>query len=155
MDASTGLLSPHFSLGEMTQSQAAVRAGISNTPSRTVLANMKRLAERLELVRAALGHRPILISSGYRSPRVNAIVGGAANSAHVKGLAADFTCPGFGAPEAVCRRIIESGIVFDQLIYEGSWVHFGLTDAELPARRQVLTAVFEPHQPVRYLKGLA
>ena len=113
-----------------------------------------RLADQLERVRAALGDRPILISSGDRSPKVNALVGGASSSAHVKGLAVDFTCPGFGPPRALCQRLIDAGIAFDQLIHEGTWVHLGLADAGSRPRRQVLTAVFTRNQPTRYLSGL-
>lgn len=154
MVATDTLLSPHFSLSELTVSQAAARSGLKNAPTVSALANLGRLANQLELVRSALRGLPMLVSSGYRSPTVNSIVGGAANSAHVKGLAADFTCPGFGTPKAVCQQIIDAGIAFDQLIYEGTWVHFGLAEANVPPRREVLTAVFAARQPVRYLKGL-
>jgi zinc D-Ala-D-Ala carboxypeptidase len=102
-------LTPNFALAELTASQAAARAGISNTPAAAHLANLERLAGQLELVREALGGRPMLISSGYRSPKVNALVGGSASSAHTKGLAADFTCPAFGPPrEGSSMRISPS-----------------------------------------------
>lgn len=76
----------------------------------------------LERVRAVLGC-PILISSGYRSPKLNAAIGGARNSQHCKGEAADFIAPGFGSPMEVCKEIVkhQESIQFDQLIHEGSW----------------------------------
>jgi hypothetical protein len=64
---------------------------------------------------------------------VNAAVGGAANSAHLTGLACDFSCPSFGTPLAICQKLkphMES-LGIDQLIHEfGSWVHLGLSDHE-------------------------
>lgn len=154
MAAQDRRLSAHFTLSELTASQAAVRADTPNVPTASALANLERLADELERVRAALHDRPLLISSGYRSPKVNALVGGARNSAHTRGLAVDFTCPSFGPPRAVCQRLIDAGITFDQLIFEGTWVHLGLADAGSQPRRQMLTAVFAAHQPVRYLPGL-
>jgi zinc D-Ala-D-Ala carboxypeptidase len=147
-------LSQHFTLSELTASQTAVRADIPNTPTASVLVNLERLAAVLERVREALHDSPIVISSEYRSPKVNAMVGGAPNSAHTKGLAADFTCPSFGPPRDVCRAIVDAGIAFDQLIYEGAWVHLGLAETEVNPRGQVLTAVFAKYRPTCYMDGL-
>ena len=41
---------------------------------------------------------PVVISSGYRCPELNAAVGGSKTSQHMKAQAIDFTCPGFGDP---------------------------------------------------------
>jgi len=103
------MLSEHFSLEELTASEVAARAGIDNTPSPEAMGNLLRLAEGLELVRAALGNNPIHVTSGYRSPRLNQMVGGAKNSMHMQGLAADILCPSFGPPLEVCRAIATSG----------------------------------------------
>ena len=131
-------LSPHFSLAELVASQVATRKGIDNTPAPAIVANLTRLAALLEQVRALVG-APIAISSGYRSPALNKAVGGAANSAHVLGLAADIGTAKL-APKALALLIRQSDIAFDQLIYEGTWVHIALS-AGTP-RRQVLTAKF-------------
>lgn len=124
------ILTPHFTLDELTFSQTAARMGISNLPTGEAYDNVVRLAETLEVVRTILGNKPILISSGYRSPEVNAAVGGAPQSAHMSGLAADFTCPGFGTPKDICY-VLEPAmheLAVDQLIYEfNSWVHLGLS----------------------------
>ena len=131
-------LSPHFSLAELVSSQVATRKGIDNAPAPAIVANLTRLAALLEQVRALVG-APIAISSGYRSPALNKAVGGASNSAHVLGLAADIGTVKL-TPKALALLIRQSDIAFDQLIYEGTWVHIGLS-AGAP-RRQVLTAKF-------------
>jgi hypothetical protein len=147
-------LTDHFSLAELTQSETAARRQIDNTPSPAVVENLTRTAQTLEQVRTLLGARPILVSSGYRSPAVNTAVGGAANSAHMTGLAADFICLGFGSPLEICRKIAASNIPFDQLIQEGTWVHIGLAPAAQKPRQQVLTANFGPGTTT-YVNGLA
>jgi zinc D-Ala-D-Ala carboxypeptidase len=128
-------LTSHFTLEEFTDSQTAARMGINNVPSVSSkeYANIQRTAETMEKVRVILGGYPILISSGYRSPQVNAAVGGSKSSAHMHGLAVDFTSPGFGTPFAICKTLephmAELGI--DQLIYEfKTWVHLGLSDGK-------------------------
>ncbi|HXF44864.1 MAG TPA: D-Ala-D-Ala carboxypeptidase family metallohydrolase [Burkholderiaceae bacterium] len=137
-----GKLSAHFDLEEFLVSEIAARRGIDNTPTPEIVENLKRLALALEDVRMLLGH-PIYITSGYRCPALNVAVGGSATSAHPYGLAADFICPGFGAPLDICTAIAAAGIVFDQLIHEfGRWVHFGLAIGAAEPRRQVLTARF-------------
>lgn len=135
-------LTPHFSLEELTHSQTAARKGIHNVPKPNTeeRKNLQRMAETMEEVRAILGDKPILISSGYRDPRVNAMVGGSVGSKHINGLAADFTCPGFGTALEICKQLEPHmrELRIDQLIYEfGTWVHLGLTQGK--ARHQTLT----------------
>lgn len=140
-------LSQHFTLDELTLSQAAARAGLENKPGPKELENLKRLAESLEQLRAALG-KPILISSGFRSLAVNQLVGGSLTSAHCKGLAADINCPGM-TPHELAEAIRKTGVPFDQLILEyDRWVHFGLSDR--PPRGMLLTI----RSGTGYLPGL-
>jgi len=115
-------LSRHFTLDEFTLSQTAARLDLDNTPDPDALARLKTTAAGMEEVRAYLG-KPINISSGYRSPAVNAAVGSGPTSAHVKGMACDFTAPAFGTPLAICRALLKSGIEWDQLLFEHTWVH--------------------------------
>lgn len=143
-------LSTHFRLSEFTASQTATRRGIDNTPPRDVVDTLKRTALGLEAVRSLL-MAPIIISSGYRSPALNKAIGGAKSSQHVKGEAVDFICPGFGSPKEVCEAIARSNLRFDQLIYEGTWVHISFADTN---RREVLTAHFNV-SGVSYTKGIA
>ena len=123
-------LTGHFTLEEFVRSDTARILGIANTPTPAIVANLRRLALFDELVRLELGGAPMAISSGYRCPALNRAVGGAGNSAHLVGLANDFTAPAFGTPLAICRQLAQSTLPFDQLIYEraGSavWVHLGI-----------------------------
>jgi hypothetical protein len=146
-------LSPHFTLEELTHSQQAVRARIDNTPNTPQRACLELIANLLEDVRQLLGH-PIQISSGFRCNKLNSLIGGAKNSQHVLGLAVDFICPGYGTPKEICQTLLASGLKFDQMICEGTWVHLSLEVRGQPMRNQVLTAVFEPGRKTRYLEGL-
>jgi hypothetical protein len=142
-------LSEHFYLSEFTDSDTAHRLGIDNVPGAVETKNLYRVAELLEQVRALLGGKPILVSSGYRSPKLNAAVKGARNSEHLQGLAVDFRCPAFGTPRQIVAAIMKSGLHWGQAIYEGSWCHLSVG-----TQRQVLTAHFEDGK-VRYTQGLA
>lgn len=126
----TTMLTPHFTLEEFIASQTAARLGLSNMPTGQERANVGRAAEAMEKVRTVLGNRPVLISSGYRSPQVNKAVGGSPTSAHMFGLAIDFTVPGFGTPIEICHKLSAhmAELTIDQLIHEfDSWVHLGLS----------------------------
>lgn len=130
-------LSPHFSLEEFIQSQTAARRRIDNTPPQEVVDVLRgTTAPGMEKVREILGGLPIHVSSGFRCERLNKAIGGAAQSAHIKGYGCDFNCFRFGAPLEICRKLALSGLPFDQLIEEGTWTHISF-DPRL--RQQVLT----------------
>lgn len=120
----TTMLSPHFSLAELIATQ---HRGFDNMPPDEAVKNLTQLVAMLELVRARLGDKSMTITSGYRCWALNAAVGGSANSQHMLGQAADFICPGFGAPDEIFKDLRNSAIAFDQLIYEHptrpAWVH--------------------------------
>lgn len=131
-------LSDHFTLEELTHSDAGSRAGLINAPSELQILHLKTLCLTLEKIRSILS-QPLIIHSGFRSPAVNALVGGVANSAHLSGWAADFIAPAFGPPLIVARELARSLAEFDQLIYEfGSWVHVSV-DPQM--RKQILHIV--------------
>ena len=109
-------LSPNFALDELTASETAARHGIDNTPDQATIQNLTRLANALQEVRALLGNKVIIISSGYRSPELNQKVGGSATSDHCKGLAADFICPSYGTPDEIVRVVMASAIPYKQVI---------------------------------------
>ena len=133
-------LTDHFTLAELTASQIATRRGLLNTPGPAPLANLQRLAKKLEEVRALL-QKPVIVLSGFRTEAVNHAVGGAKKSAHIAGRAADIIAPGYGKVMDVFEAIRASGIAYDQLIAEhpaspnGGWIHIAI--AEHP-RRQAL-----------------
>lgn len=148
-------LSPNFSLAELTASQEATRRGIDNTPGPEELANLYTLAECLEQIRKLCGNVPLLPSSGFRSQRLNRAVGSNDTSAHVLGLACDFTAPRYGTPLEVARLVSTKGPRYiDQVIFEGTWVHVGLAPRGTQPRGQVLTAVFKPGKRTTYTQGL-
>jgi hypothetical protein len=125
-------LTDHFTLAELTHSQTADRKGLDNTPPPDVIPRLAATAHGLEMIRA-LVQCPIIISSGYRSPAVNAAVGGAKASQHLTGQAADITAPWFGPPKRLMAAIIKANLPFDQCILEyanqgGGWVHVSFTD---------------------------
>jgi hypothetical protein len=127
-------LSTHFTYEELTTTQ--VRR--DNTPNTKQLDNLKRTALLMEDVRTLLG-TPIRVNSGFRSDAVNKAVGGSTTSAHSYGYAIDFTSAKYGTPYEVACAIRDSGIKYDQLIYEGTWVHISF-DPRM--RQQTLTAKF-------------
>lgn len=135
------LLTPHFTLEEMVASQIAQRRGIDNTPPPAVVDRLRHTALGLEAVRIRLG-APLLISSGYRCQELERALKGkppewVSSSHHTTGDAADFICPGFGAPVTVVSALMNAGIEFDQLIHEfGRWVHISFAPR---LRGQVLT----------------
>lgn len=113
-----------FSYEEMIVSQTAARRNIGNIPDKATLQRLMQTANHMVEVRKLLGNKPIIVSSGYRSPALNKVVGGSDTSAHTLGWAVDFTCPGFGRPLEVAKAIAETDLKFDQLIHEfDSWVH--------------------------------
>jgi len=137
-----------FDRSELLVSDSAARLGISNEPSAIIDARLHDTAQRMDAVRSMLA-KPVIVSSGYRSPALNKAIGGSTTSHHCQGYAVDFICPGFGSPLNVAREIEASGIKFDQLIYEGTWVHISFAPQ---MRRQCLTARFG--KATTYEKGL-
>jgi len=131
-------LSPHFTLEEAMTSSTAIRLGINNTPPQEIIDRMILAAEGMEKIRTLLC-QPIHIDSWYRCPQLNAAVGGAKTSAHMEGWAVDFICTPYGTPLDIIRMIMSSPIKFDQLIYEGRWVHVSFKET---LRQQVLSAHF-------------
>lgn len=129
-------MSRHFTLAELIRSKKATELKIDNTPPEHILAQLWFTMAGAERMRAFLGH-PVIISSGYRCPELNAAVGGSKSSQHMAGQAIDFTCPGFGDPEAVARALKPARFLIgiDQLILENGWIHVSFT---LNPRYQVL-----------------
>ena len=117
----------YFSLPEMCSSTTAKAKGIDNTPGTKEIVNLTLLCTKvLDPLRAANG--PITISSGYRSPQLNKLVGGVSNSQHVTGQAADISIKGDIAYGKKLFNWIKQHVEFDQLIWEHNkqgtyWIH--------------------------------
>ena len=125
-------MTPHFTLAELT---ATSHRQFDNTPNEEETANLQKLAEFLERVKAALDGKPVMINSAFRSKQVNDSVGSKDTSQHRTGCAADFKVPGM-TPDAVVRAIIAAGLPYDQIIREfDAWTHVSISDKP---RRQAL-----------------
>lgn len=151
-------LSPHFSLSELTRSEAATRGGFDNTPPPEAVEALRALCVNvLEPLRVAVG-KPMRINSGYRGPEANRAVGGSATSQHCKGEATDIEIDGYDN-KRLAEKIIEMKLPFDQLILEGyvagnpnsGWVH--VSHKKNANRGEVLTATFSGGKAT-YKKGL-
>ena len=116
-------MTPNFTLAELTHTD---HRSFDNTPNASELANLKRLAAFLETVKTALGNKPIIINSAFRSKQVNDAVGSKDSSQHRIGCAADFRVPGM-KPDEVVRAIISAKLPFDQIIREfDAWTHISI-----------------------------
>jgi hypothetical protein len=142
-------LSPNFTVAEMTVSQEAVRRGILNNPTQEHISNLQKLCnDILEPLRARIG-RPIVVTSGFRSPAVNQFVGGSKTSDHMKGCAADILVPGV-RPMEVCQIIATMNLPFKQCINEfHTWTHVSIGEP----KREILTATKVGGKTI-YTKGL-
>ena len=116
----------YFTPDEMIHSDTADRLGIDNAPTGDAIDNLDRLVTNvLDKLRDGWG-RPIIVTSGYRCKELNTAVGGARNSQHLKGQAADIVSDDFEAfRRFVCRWCKDNE--FDQCIFEHSggreWIH--------------------------------
>lgn len=146
-------ISKHFTLAELTVSETAARHGLSNEPDAFALSQLKRLCDLiLEPLRAEVA-RPVVVQSGYRSLKVNALVGGSRTSHHMEGRAADIIVPGL-TPIEVCSKIRLMGLPFEQCIHEfGRWCHVSVALDPAKAKRELLTATYAGSR-VAYLPGL-
>ena len=114
----------YFTITELTKTAT----GLPNTPPEAYRLNLINLVDKvLDSAREAL-KMPITVSSGYRSSEVNRRAGGATNSQHLYGEAADVKC-------ADNKRLFDwivKNVPFDQIIWEfgnelqPQWVHVSL-----------------------------
>lgn len=154
-------LSKNFSLSEFIGSQMGERAGIDNQPNPDQIENIRLLVENiLQPLRDAM-EEPLYINSGFRNPEVNRLVGGAPNSQHLTGLAADIEIISIDNKE-LAQYIIDLGLPFDQLILEfydkekghnTGWVHVSYDPQG--GRHEVLSAKHNPQTGrTEYFQGL-
>ena len=129
-------MTPNFTLAELTHTDHRT---LDNTPNETEKANLKRLAEFLEQVKSALGGKPVMVNSAFRSKAVNDAVGSKDTSQHRVGCAADIRVPGM-TPDQVVRTLLAANLPFDQIIREfDAWTHISVPNTTaLKPRRQAL-----------------
>ena len=135
----------HFTIEEMYASATAKAKGINNKPNVQQMINLVYLcAYVLEPLRVAMGE-PIKIGSGFRCAALNKAVGGAWNSQHTKGQAADLCIDGNLKKGRKWFEYIKTHLPFGQLIWEknpktGSyWVHVSFVYPDFGKnRRQVI-----------------
>jgi hypothetical protein len=139
-------ITEHFTYEEMTFSETALRLGVPNKPDAEEFIHLEYTAQQMEKVRSLLGV-PIAVTSAFRSPYLNKLLGGAITSSHCYGLACDFKPIGLRLI-AAAKTIEESDIKYDQLILEYGWIHLGFGAL---MRRESLT---KRSKAAPYEKGL-
>lgn len=119
-------LSRHFKLAEFTKSDIAKKNGLANRPSEKQIENLSYLCNHLMEGIRDNWDKPVIITSGYRSKKVNELAGGVPSSHHrCLGLyaACDFVVPGVENKE-IFEAIANSNLPYDQCILEfGKWIH--------------------------------
>ena len=141
----------YFTFDEFIHSDTADRLGIDNSPTSDAIQCIDSLVTNvLDRLRDEWG-RPIIVTSGYRCKELNAAVGGARYSQHLKGQAADIVSDDFEAFRRLVRRWCKDN-EFDQCIFEHSksrhevdgrnvvsdseWIHISYVEGR--NRRQML-----------------
>lgn len=123
-----------FTIGELCRSNVAALKGIKNEPNMAQRINMEKLIDNvLDPLRCAY-RKPIYVNSGFRSETLNTLIGGARNSQHMKGMAADIRCSE-RKDNLWIFNYIKDHLEFDQLINEKpdkdgipQWVHVSYND---------------------------
>ena len=127
-------ITKNLTLTELTKTNT----GITNTPNRQEITALIQLCGKLLQPLRELHGEPIHVNSGFRSYAVNRATGGARNSQHMRGEAADITVH---CKEGNKRlfELIRDNLSFDQLIDERdySWVHVSYRSEE-KNRKQIL-----------------
>ena len=122
-------LSDNFTLAELVKSQTAERCGIDNNPDKEQISNLVSLCENVLQPIRNYFDKPVVITSGFRSPELSQKIGSSSRSQHCKGQAADIEIFGIGNKEL--SDWINDNCEFDQLILEfhneddpnSGWVH--------------------------------
>ena len=131
-------MAKYFTLGELCKSDVAVEKRIENTPDNPTIERMQALMDEcLDKVREMWG-KPIGVNSGYRSAELNKAVGGAKNSQHLRGEAADITTGSKDNNRKLFDLIVASDIPFDQLIDESGYKWLHISYCKDYNRKQVL-----------------
>lgn len=123
-------LSQHFTLAELTRTSLTEYQKANAFEAESYVSALTALcATLLEPVRAKFG--PVSIHSGFRGLTVNAAVKGTKGSQHLRGEAADFSCPSARLEDVMRWIVHDSGLHYGQVILEGrhgppTWIHLSL-----------------------------
>lgn len=147
-------LSTNFTLSELTYSPSGVAAGIDNTPPMEAIENLRLLAKHILQPLRNHFKKPVRVTSGYRCPALNKLLGGAKDSQHVLGQAADIKIDGVANVDIF--NFIRGNLPHDQVIAEklkrddgnAGWVHVSYSPRH---RRQELSYLGKLRG---YVKGL-
>lgn len=129
-------LSKNFTIDELTSSYSAKKRNIDNTPTAEIQKNLTELASKvLQPIRDAFGE-PILVSSGYRCPKLNTAIGGVKNSDHLYGCAADIKTKSDTVKDnkrlfdLICKLAKEGKIHCRQILdeYNYNWIHVSINN---------------------------
>lgn len=130
--------SKNFTYEELIASSIANRLGLDNTPSPQQKASLRRLTKEILQPIRDKWDKPIIITSGFRSVKVNKAVGGVSTSQHCKAEAADLKVGGVSENrklfELIVQMIKNKEIEVGQLIneYNYSWIHVSLPRKNKP-----------------------
>lgn len=129
-------ITDNITLEELLRSSQAERYGINNfAPPYSVIVSLTKLCVNVLEPVIEHFHEPLRISSGYRCPKLNELVGGVYQSQHINGQAVDIYLDGDTEREQRYFQFIRSSIDFDQLILEGnqstSWIHVSYVSPSL------------------------
>jgi hypothetical protein len=138
------IITKNLTLQELIHSDTAKAKGIDNSPTNEHLRNLIEIANNIfQPLRDGIG-KPIRISSGYRSEKLNKAVGGSKTSQHNKGQALDLVAT-TGFTNKDIFYYIKKNLEFDQMIWEfgtdknPDWVHVSYNKGK--NRKQVLKAI--------------
>lgn len=162
-------LSENFRLPYFTRSATASRLGLPNVPRDVAqVANLKALCARvLEPMQACLGQarnrqaRQLRIVSGFRTETLNRLMGGARDSQHLFGEAADFIVEGINTHDAAFTLAAQSDLQFDQfrLVHRQGrkgvlQSHIHVSHRRLGDNRGLVETVFREPDSVRVMPGI-
>jgi len=147
-------LSNNFSLAELVKSQTAERCGIDNDPDKEHIESLQKLCDEILQPIRDYFQKPVMISSGYRSPELSQKIGSSSRSQHCKGEAADIEIAGVSNKELA--DFINDNLNFDQVILEfhnpdeinSGWVHVSYVGDR--NRSEYLLAERDDYGKVRY-----
>ncbi len=156
-------LSENFRLPFFTRSATASKLGLPNVPRDVAaVANLKALCVNvLEPVQARFGRR-LRVTSGFRTETLNRLMGGARDSQHLFGEAADFIVEGMNAYDAAFTLAALTDLPFDclRLVHRktrcgATQCHIHVSHRRLGGNRGLVETLFRDADGVRAEPGIA